>query len=113
MPPKHGAMIRFRLPALSGVALAVLALTAPADSAFAAGCLSAGEARAAVQQGQARPLSSMLKSIRAQAGGEVLPSPQLCDLGGGRLVYYVNVLAKSGEVKRLTVDASSGSIIGN
>ncbi len=82
-----------------------------ATTAHAAGCLSASEARAAVQSGQAVPLSRMLKAIRQTAGGEVLPSPQLCD-AGGRLVYYVSVLARNGKVTRLTVDAASGSILG-
>lgn len=80
-------------------------------TAHAAGCLSAADARAAVQSGQAVALSRMLKTIRATVGGEILPPPQLCN-AGGRLVYYVNVLTKNGKVARVTVDAASGSILG-
>jgi uncharacterized membrane protein YkoI len=80
-------------------------------SAYAAGCLSARDARAAVQSGQASPLSKMLSRIRSAAGGEIVPPPQLCEQGG-RLVYIVNVLSPGGQVTRLTVDAVSGSILG-
>ena len=101
-----------RLPflALGGVLLAA-ALFGPAPEARAQGCLSAAEARNAVQSGQALPLSRMLKAIRKAAGGEILPPPQLCD-AGGRLVYYVNVLGRDGQVTQITVDAASGSILG-
>jgi uncharacterized membrane protein YkoI len=62
--------------------------------------------RAAVQGGQAIPLSSVLGQIRAT--GQVLSTPQLCNMGG-RLVYLVNVLV-NGQVTHLQVDAQSGSI---
>ncbi|MCP4381845.1 MAG: PepSY domain-containing protein [Hyphomicrobiales bacterium] len=87
-------------------------LASPDMSAHAAGCLSSRDARAAVQSGQALPLSKMLGRIRSTAGGEILPPPKLCDRGG-RLVYMVNVLSPGGQVKKLTVDASNGSILGN
>lgn len=74
--------------------------------AAAVQCLSAAEVRAAVQGGQAIPLSSVLGQIRET--GQVLSSPQLCTIGG-RLVYLVNVLA-DGRVTHLEVDAQSGSI---
>jgi hypothetical protein len=83
----------------------------PASSAFADGCLSPGEARAAAQSGQIVPLSRIVGQIRAAANGEILPPPQLCNVGG-RYVYLVNVLTRGGQVTRLTVDASSGSILG-
>jgi hypothetical protein len=76
------------------------------SSPVAANCLSAGQVRAAVQGGQAIPLSSVLGQIRAT--GQVLSSPQLCNMGG-RLVYLVNVLV-DGRVTHLQVDAQSGSI---
>jgi len=96
--------------ALGGVFL-VAALLGPAPAARAQGCLSAAEARSAVQSGQALPLSRMLKTIRQTVGGEILPPPQLCD-AGGRLVYHVNVLGRDGQVTQITVDAASGSILG-
>ena len=76
--------------------------------ALADGCLSQSEVRAAVQSGQAIPLSSVIGQIRATVSGEILSSPMLCDYGG-RLVYLVNVLA-GGQVTRLQVDAQTGSI---
>ena len=51
------------------------------------------------------------KQIRKAAGGEILPPPQLCNVGG-QLVYLVNVLDRDGQVTRLTVDAASGAILG-
>ena len=87
--------------------------TAAADGAavLAQACLSGGQARAAVQSGRAIPLSQLISRIRAAAGGQVLPQPQLC-ASGGRLVYLINVLTGNGQIRSLTVDAASGSILG-
>ena len=96
------------------LALAALFLLSPyglASSAFADGCLSPGEARAVAQSGEILPLSRVIGQIRAAGNGEILPPPQLCNVGG-RYVYLVNVLTRDGQVTRLTVDASSGSILG-
>ena len=82
-----------------------------AARAYADGCLTPGEARAVAQSGEIVPLSRMIGQIRAAANGEILPPPQLCNIGG-RYVYLVNVLTRDGQVTRLTVDASSGNIIG-
>jgi len=84
----------------------VLCLAASAAPAWAEGCLSQGEARQAVQSGEAVSLSQ----LRAGIPGEVL-SAQLCRSGGG-LVYVVSVLGEGGEVKRLQVDARSGAVSG-
>src|SRR5690349_23728134 len=83
----------------------------PASSASADGCLSPAEARQVAQSGQIVPLSRIIGQIRAAANGEILPPPQLCNIDG-RLVYLVNVLTREGQVTRLTVDASSGNILG-
>ena len=85
---------------------------APPPGAFgvpvaAGGCLSSGEARAAVQSGQAIEFSSVLSQIRSVVGGQVI-STTLCD-ADGQLVYYVDVLS-SGKVTHLKVDARTGSI---
>jgi uncharacterized membrane protein YkoI len=98
------------LAAALALALPGAAMLAP-DSAFAAGCLSSKEARSAVQNGRAVSLSKMVKRIQQATGGEILPTPQLCDRGG-RLVYMVKVLRPDGSVETLTVDAASGSIAG-
>ena len=83
----------------------------PASSAYADGCLSPAEARQVAQSGQIVPLSRIIGQIRAAANGEILPPPQLCNIGG-RYVYLVNVLTRGGQVTRLTIDASSGNILG-
>lgn len=80
---------------------------AGAGGALAQGCLSQGEARQAVQSGEAVSLSQ----LRGRIDGDVV-SAQLCRSGGG-LVYVVSVLGHDGGVKRLQVDARSGAISGN
>jgi uncharacterized membrane protein YkoI len=100
---RHGRHILALAAALAGPAFA--------GTADAADCLSPNQARAAAQQGQIMPMSSLIGSIKAAAGGEILPPPQLCQ-SGGRYVYIVNVLQPNGQVKRITVDAASGNIIG-
>ena len=82
-----------------------------AGRAHADGCLTPGEARAVAQSGEIVPLSRVIGQIRAAANGEILPPPQLCSVNG-RYIYLVNVLTRDGQVTRLTVDASSGNIIG-
>jgi uncharacterized membrane protein YkoI len=91
-------------------ALAAGSAIAP-TSAQAQGCLSAKQTRSAVQSGDAVSLSRMVKKIQQATGGEILPTPQLCD-NGGRLVYIVKVLRPDGSVETLTVDAASGNIAG-
>jgi uncharacterized membrane protein YkoI len=95
-------------------AAGLLAVNPPgfAASAHADGCLSPSEARDAAQNGTIVPLSRVIGQIRAAANGEILPPPQLCNIGG-RYVYLVNVLTRDGQVTRLTVDASSGNILGD
>jgi uncharacterized membrane protein YkoI len=93
------------------VALGMALAASGSAGAAAADCLSPNQARAAAQQGQVQPMSSLIGSIRAAAGGEILPPAQLCQ-SGGRYVYVVNVLKPNGQVRRITVDAASGNIVG-
>ena len=80
------------------------AIPAAADS-----CLSAAETRAAVASGQAVPLSSVLRSIRAAVPGDIVRQ-QLCELGG-RLVYLVDVYSSAGaNTTHVQIDAQTGSI---
>ena len=101
---------KFALVAFVALPLAGGSVLAP-DAALAQGCLSSKEARSAVQNGQAVSLSKMVKRIQKATGGEILPTPQLCN-NGGRLVYLVKVLRPDGSVETLTVDAASGNIAG-
>jgi hypothetical protein len=70
-------------------------------AAYGESCLSQGEARQAVQRGDAISLSAIRGSLSAQ----------LCK-AGNRLVYIVNVLGDGGQVKRVRLDARDGSIVG-
>ena len=102
----------FRTLALAAVAALSLSGAAfVAAPAFAQGCLNAKETRSAVQNGQAVSLSKMVKRIQKATGGEILPTPELCN-DGGRLVYRVKVLRPDGSVETLSVDAASGGIAG-
>ncbi len=95
----------------AGFALSLAFAMPGTEAAHAQGCLSAGEARSAVQSGQAVSLSKLLKKIQKATGGEIVPPPQLCRQGSS-LFYLVNVLAPNGKVKQVAVDAASGSIVG-
>jgi hypothetical protein len=75
--------------------------------AYGESCLSQGEARDAVQRGDAIALSA----IRGALGGGEVVSAQLCR-GGNGLVYVVSVLGNDGAVKRVRVDARSGAVVG-
>ena len=100
--------------ALVGSALAFgqAAVDPTPAAAQAQSCLSpAGpEARTAMETGQVVPLSRFLDAIRAQAQGEVTGS--CLTTSGGRYLYLVYVLTRSGTVKTLTVDAGTGTIQG-
>jgi len=101
----------FRILALAALLTLPIVAAGAAVPAHAQGCLSQREARSAVQDGQAQSLSRMVKNIQKATGGEILPTPQLCD-AGGRLVYHVKVLRPDGQVESITVDAASGNISG-
>jgi uncharacterized membrane protein YkoI len=95
-----------------GIVLWASAAGVATPSALAQGCLSQGDMRAAVQNGEAVALSRIKSQIEAASGGEVQGIPRLCDVGG-QLVYMVNVLTSGGQIERLTVDARSGAILGS
>ena len=96
---------------IAGLVLCLACAIAGPEAAYAKGCLSAGEARSAVQSGQAVSLSKLLRKIQKATGGEIVPPPKLCKQGGS-LFYKVNVLAPNGKVKQVTVDAASGNLVG-
>lgn len=74
--------------------------------AAAANCLSGAERRQAVQTGQAMKPGKIRRAVQ----GELIDL-KLC-WRGGRLVYVATVLAGGGAVRRLTVDANSGALVG-
>jgi uncharacterized membrane protein YkoI len=85
-------------------ALAVLT-AAPADAAERR-CLTKEQQRAAIASGKAVRLSV---AVRAVKRGEVVRA-RLCE-GGKGLVYMLTVLSRDGKVVRVTVDATSGSVL--
>jgi uncharacterized membrane protein YkoI len=90
----------------------LLLLLAGAGSAVAGeleGCLSAEQRRAAIASRQAIPLGKVLRTARAQLGGEVVRA-RLCK-EGEELVYVLTVLAHDGKVTLATVDGTSGAFL--
>ena len=111
-----GAVSRLILAAAVWLALAANAdaqlgvgsgIGGPSGAAGAGGCLSDVQTRAAIQAGQARPLSNFIAQIQARMGGQVAGAPRLCSIGG-RLVYFVTILV-GGQVREAKVDAVTGA----
>ena len=88
----------------------VFALQGPAPAQEHSSCLSRPEQRAAIQEGRAIPLAVAKRMLRQRLPGELLRA-RLCP-GSGRLVYLLTVLTHDGKVRRVTVDATSGTVIG-
>jgi uncharacterized membrane protein YkoI len=87
------------------VAIAILA----ADAAAAAErkCLTKEQQRAAIQSGKAVRLAVAVRAVKRR--GEVVRA-RLCE-GGKGLVYMLTVLSRDGKVARVTIDATSGSVL--
>src|SRR5215472_590778 len=90
----------------SAVTLAVLA--AGPTEGEALHCLNKEQQRAAIASGKAVHLGVALKAVKRR--GEVVRA-RLCE-GGKGLVYLLTVLARDGKVTRVTIDATSGSVMG-
>ena len=101
------APIRF-LPAV----LVVLALQGPAAGAEErASCLTRAEQRAAIAEGRAVPLALARRVLRQRMEGElVLVRARLCH-DSSKLIYLLTVLTRDGKVRRVTVDATNGTVI--
>ena len=89
----------------SALSLTMLAVD-PAEAEDAR-CLNKEQQRAAIAAGKAVRLGGALKAVKRR--GEVVRA-RLCD-GGKGLVYMLTVLARDGKVTRVTVDATSGSVL--
>jgi uncharacterized membrane protein YkoI len=93
--------------------LACAVLTALLTSAAAAAerprCLSRAEQRAAIAAGEAIPLAAARRMLRQRTGGELVRA-RLCH-DANRLIYLLTVLARDGKVRRVTVDATNGTVI--
>ena len=73
-------------------------------------CLSKAEQRAAVAEHRAIPLAQAIKSLHTHGRRAELVRARLCR-HGGRLVYVLTLLARSGKVTSATVDAANGEFI--
>ena len=87
-------------------------LAGPAFAADAAqrACLSKAEQRAAVAANKAIPMAQAIKSLRDRGRRADVVRARLCR-PDERLVYVLTLLARSGKVTRVTVDAASGALI--
>jgi len=88
-------------------ALIVTMLAAEPAQAQGTHCLTKEQQRAAIASGKAVALGQALKAVKRR--GEVVRA-RLCE-GGKGLVYMLTVLARDGKVTRVTVDATSGSVL--
>ena len=66
-------------------------------------------ARKARNSGSARPLGEVLATVKSRYPGEVV---SVSLKKGARLVYRVKLISRQGRLLRITVDASTASIIG-
>jgi hypothetical protein len=84
-------------------ALAFLAVAGPPSGALAqGGCLSGGEGRQLLEQGQVIPFPDAMR--RAGLSADEVVDVQLCQSGGG-YVYLVRIL-RGGEVTTQNIPAS-------
>ena len=86
-----------------------------ATSGFAAErhgeCLDKAEQRAAVASHRAIPLALAIRSLHERGRRAEVVRADLCQRGG-RLVYVLTLLPRSGKVTRAVIDAGSGDPIG-
>lgn len=68
------------------------------------------EAREAYEHGETRSLSEILRLALRAVPGEVLEVE--LEREHGRLVYQVEILARTGRVREVTLDARSGAVLG-
>jgi uncharacterized membrane protein YkoI len=73
-------------------------------------CLTRAEQRAAIAAGQAIPLAAVRRILRQHMAGELVRA-RLCQ-ESGRLIYLLTVLSRDGRVRRVTVDATNGTVVG-
>jgi uncharacterized membrane protein YkoI len=112
--PKTAAMARMAALALLLIASATAAPAAEAAKEKPRVCLSKSEQKAAISNGQAVTLAQAIRSIRGSVrgrGSREVVSAQLCREEKG-LVYLLTVLARDGKVTHMTVDATSGKVVG-
>jgi uncharacterized membrane protein YkoI len=97
---------------LRTVVLCVLsvAILTPATAEERRQCVSRAEQRAAIKDGKAISLAAVRRMVAERVRGELVRA-RLCH-DSERLIYLLTVLARDGKVRRVTVDASNGAVIG-
>lgn len=94
------------------VVAVITGLLAPADADARRGRGRGGdhdEAREALEDGQALPLSRILPLALRAVPGEVLEVE--LEREHGRLVYEIEILARTGRVRKVTLDARTGAVL--
>lgn len=69
-------------------------------------------ARDAMESGQIQPLSSILAKVRGRFEGRVIDARLKGGKGGRRMIYVLKLLRDDGKVTKVTVDATTGAILG-
>jgi hypothetical protein len=93
---------------LAGACMVVL--LSPSAAQERPRCLTRAEQLAAIAAGDAVPLATVRALLRQGMGGELVRA-RLCR-DPGRLVYLLTVLPRDGKVRRVTVDAKNGTVVG-
>src|SRR5688500_869573 len=96
-----------------GLALAAVLAALPPSAASSQpsdGCLPRREAIATVLDGRAIPLRRIRGTAEQAARGEMI-NAELCHRGG-QLVYVVTVLSVTGKVVYVSLNATTGQVIG-
>lgn len=95
---------------LSAAVLLALVLATPASAEPQRRCMSRNEQRVAIAEGKAVPLATARRAVRQYQPGELVRA-RLCR-EGDRLIYVLTVLPRDGKVRRITVDATNGTVVG-
>ena len=103
------AAARLGLAAALSIAVPISAVPTPTLAAEPTHCLSGEEQRAAIVNGKTVPIATVIHSLH-RAPKDVIKA-QLCQ-ESDRLVYKLTLLGRDGKVKRETVDATSGAVVG-
>ena len=95
--------------ALVLTALALLSVD-PAEAEPRLRCLSRDQQRSAIAERRAVPLAEARTAVTERVPGEMVRA-RLCHQDPERLIYLLTVLPRDGKVRRVTVDAKSGTVI--
>jgi hypothetical protein len=91
------------------VAVLILAGARDGIAAESLHCLTGDEQRAAIANGKAVPLATVIHTLH-RAPKDVIKA-QLCQ-EPERLIYMLTLLGRDGKVKRAIVDATNGAVVG-